>query len=351
MREFFKHWHRKVGVATLILACAFTAAWVRSLSEYNGVKRYEFENAFLLGSKCGRITGIWLQERSDFPETILESRPLTDLPFNPMDGSIPLWRWDPCGFHVGIGIVFLKEPAITIAVPYWSIVFPLILVATCLLLSKLRPGKTAESPCRLGMTLRNFFKGWRRKAGVATLGLAAVLAAVWVRSLFYGDEIQFTLFQRTQNLGWESGNLSWWSWPARAPNIPQAHHKSWTPRAGTAWPGRNMVFSRWQSDKDNRQLVKRLEERARERRSERESKLFKTFPKIPENLSHELDLLDKDIETTLRGLVYVTNRPKTAIADPRIIQEYDSSFWPIVLSLTLLSACLLIRKPRPAKEA
>jgi hypothetical protein len=35
MGEFFKPWRRKLGVVTLVLACVFTAGWVRSLSRVN----------------------------------------------------------------------------------------------------------------------------------------------------------------------------------------------------------------------------------------------------------------------------------------------------------------------------
>ena len=31
MREFFKGWRRKVGCVTLVIACAFTGAWLRSM--------------------------------------------------------------------------------------------------------------------------------------------------------------------------------------------------------------------------------------------------------------------------------------------------------------------------------
>ena len=33
MREFFKGWRRKAGCVALVVACAFTSLWVRSLSD------------------------------------------------------------------------------------------------------------------------------------------------------------------------------------------------------------------------------------------------------------------------------------------------------------------------------
>lgn len=32
MRDFFKGWRRKIGVATLVMACVFTAGWIRSFA-------------------------------------------------------------------------------------------------------------------------------------------------------------------------------------------------------------------------------------------------------------------------------------------------------------------------------
>jgi len=38
--------------------------------------------------------------------------------------------------------------------------------------------------------MRDFFKGWRRKIGVLTLGLACAFAAAWIRSEVTCDSIQ-----------------------------------------------------------------------------------------------------------------------------------------------------------------
>lgn len=42
--------------------------------------------------------------------------------------------------------------------------------------------------------MREFFRGWTRKAGVVTLGLACVLAACWTRSLNYQDSFIFARY-------------------------------------------------------------------------------------------------------------------------------------------------------------
>lgn len=47
------------------------------------------------------------------------------------------------------------------------------------------------SPIRQNMTMQDFFNGWRRKAGMATLGLACILTCGWLRSFYASDWILF----------------------------------------------------------------------------------------------------------------------------------------------------------------
>jgi hypothetical protein len=46
----------------------------------------------------------------------------------------------------------------------------------------------SESP-----TMHTFFHGWRRKAGVATLGLACVVMGMWIRSRFIADSFAHSI--------------------------------------------------------------------------------------------------------------------------------------------------------------
>jgi hypothetical protein len=39
--------------------------------------------------------------------------------------------------------------------------------------------------------MHTFFHGWRRKAGVVTLGLALAMTAVWIRSRIVEDDLSF----------------------------------------------------------------------------------------------------------------------------------------------------------------
>ena len=38
--------------------------------------------------------------------------------------------------------------------------------------------------------MREFFQGWRRKAGLATLAMACLLTVAWMRSFVIGDRLQ-----------------------------------------------------------------------------------------------------------------------------------------------------------------
>ena len=39
--------------------------------------------------------------------------------------------------------------------------------------------------------MREFFRGWRRKTGLATLAMACVLTVLWMRSHLVQDELLF----------------------------------------------------------------------------------------------------------------------------------------------------------------
>ena len=41
--------------------------------------------------------------------------------------------------------------------------------------------------------MRQFFRGWRRKVGCVTLVTACLLLAAWVRNHFYADDLQMTI--------------------------------------------------------------------------------------------------------------------------------------------------------------
>ena len=58
--------------------------------------------------------------------------------------------------------------------------------------------------------MRAYFEGWKRKAGVATLFMALVLAGGWVRSKIVGDELEFESGPAsTEALESFNGSLLW----------------------------------------------------------------------------------------------------------------------------------------------
>ena len=60
--------------------------------------------------------------------------------------------------------------------------------------------------------MRDFFKPWRRKAGVVTLGMACVFMAGWVRAGVAMDLLRFGGDKRQQGVVSLNGELCWWAW-------------------------------------------------------------------------------------------------------------------------------------------
>jgi hypothetical protein len=56
--------------------------------------------------------------------------------------------------------------------------------------------------------MHNYFKPWRRKAGVVTLVMALVLMGVWIRSMFYQDGLMI-FGKRLTMIATAAGSLSW----------------------------------------------------------------------------------------------------------------------------------------------
>lgn len=61
--------------------------------------------------------------------------------------------------------------------------------------------------------MREFFKGWRRKLGCVALVMAMILIVGWMRSAVYEDVIRFWVSNdRIQMFFSSRGTLSWWGW-------------------------------------------------------------------------------------------------------------------------------------------
>jgi len=59
--------------------------------------------------------------------------------------------------------------------------------------------------------MKEFFQGWRRKAGVVTLVMALALMAAWIRSGAAGDAIHVSTPSRYNMFFSVAGRFYWWS--------------------------------------------------------------------------------------------------------------------------------------------
>lgn len=137
MREFFRGWRRKLGVVTLVMACGFMAAWIRSLrtidigtlcliqphvvgitSTQRGIEfHYERNKPEMLGHRSGWYSYVRANPSDRSLESILQEMMLDTL-------------WDSA-----------VSP-----IPHWLIVLPLTLLSAWLLLSKQPPTKVNVQP-------------------------------------------------------------------------------------------------------------------------------------------------------------------------------------------------------------
>jgi hypothetical protein len=68
--------------------------------------------------------------------------------------------------------------------------------------------------------MRDFFRGWRRKAGLVTLVMACGLASLWVRSVNVEDAARFSVAARRQLLRSAHQKLEWHGWKERNTDPP-----------------------------------------------------------------------------------------------------------------------------------
>lgn len=57
--------------------------------------------------------------------------------------------------------------------------------------------------------MKEFFHGWRRKAGLVTLVMALILAVAWMRSYFFNDEVLVPRGQSTYFLDSAHARIGW----------------------------------------------------------------------------------------------------------------------------------------------
>lgn len=57
--------------------------------------------------------------------------------------------------------------------------------------------------------MREFFRGWRQKVGIALLVMAWACMGMWGRSLWYQDEVRISRNSRSERLVSNRGLLIW----------------------------------------------------------------------------------------------------------------------------------------------
>lgn len=140
MRQFFQGWKRKVGVVTLVIACMFVAAWVRSSHKVELVLFNKAWPHYALLSGCGQFRILKIGHHTIEPKganpgikVVFRFHKWTPVFF---EGSPRIERFD------GDAVEAFDESTGTARqlrfITYWSIVIPLTLISACLLLSKPR---------------------------------------------------------------------------------------------------------------------------------------------------------------------------------------------------------------------
>ncbi len=160
MGDYIKPWRRKIGVVTLVLACLLMVGWLRSVAFHDEVRFHTWTDR--TDGLVSTDSSIGWESRSGFEFHNKQSTPLMAfLPGNrfvkisrstdPRNYSRWDWNWYWCGFaggvaHYGHGLdeIHIEHHNIWI-VPYWSIVIPLTVVSTWLLLSKTRSSKSGPT--------------------------------------------------------------------------------------------------------------------------------------------------------------------------------------------------------------
>ncbi|WP_010582199.1 hypothetical protein [Schlesneria paludicola] len=142
----FKPLRRKLGIVTLILACAFMAGWIRSQTNLDSLFRLNQMDTHVLISFNGRICWerIW-PVRTPRPSRWLYRH----------NGVVPSFedQWEGCDIHWRVATLgfnfctFSRDENVpggsswtlefdSWEIPYWSIVIPLTAVSAYLLLFK-----------------------------------------------------------------------------------------------------------------------------------------------------------------------------------------------------------------------
>lgn len=139
MREFFRGWKRKLGVVSLVVACALAAAWVQTFSACD-ILILKWFSVASLDSAMGII--FETKRAAQWHTVIWQHTDRTDI--DSVLASDAEWQWQMLGFG------YVTSPTIKsttiLFIPYRFIVIPLAVVSAYLLLSKPRRKPSAPKP-------------------------------------------------------------------------------------------------------------------------------------------------------------------------------------------------------------
>lgn len=136
MSGYFKPFRRKLGVVTLITACAAMAIWVRSLGRGDFVHADNGQLVSFRGRVFIEMHSAPFQYRLFYSSE--DDRPTSDAYSDPHFDE--LWQWRCWGFAYGF-----HEKVVDLMIPYWSLVVPLTMFSCWLLFSKTRSLKSIKS--------------------------------------------------------------------------------------------------------------------------------------------------------------------------------------------------------------
>ena len=140
MRDLFRGWKRKLGCATLVLACLIAVGWVRKLLAADEICfRVAPETLIVLGANH-EVLNVAV---TFVDHAVAEAVPVwSTYPANPDELSIfdddrIVWRWKAAPFGWG----YTSDGRFNIhsqfvCFPHWSLVLPLTLISGWLLLSE-----------------------------------------------------------------------------------------------------------------------------------------------------------------------------------------------------------------------
>ena len=183
---YFQPLRRKCGVLTLFLTCVFMAGWVRSVVVSDDVIiRISTKGQETLQSEHGRLLWgsfvVYGPGREFEPMQVVLPR-WSSKPLSPSDVSFfGIFESMPQGWHLcGAGRyqtirhfpLLGQVEIVALAIPYWSIVFPLISLSAWLLLSRheQQPRTVSATVCAgYSSTMLPLWKSTMKQTGLAML--------------------------------------------------------------------------------------------------------------------------------------------------------------------------------------